>query len=298
MQDSIQNHGGYFATATRTMTILCQLNLFHGDKFINLSQYHSDMEDQKISGIYNYCDRWCERCAFTKNCTVYENELEATVAVVDVNTNAFWDRLAENFTKAQDILQQTAEHYRIDLKAIAAEANDIDLKQKLIRQESREHLLAELSDQYGKLSINWLKRQPGMLNKLEELKVELTIGVESIEAGRGKIALIKDCLSIIKWYETFIHVKLMRALSSKVRSVDAEFANLEESPFGSDADGSAKIALIAIDRSIHAWAELFELLPMHEDEFLSILGLLDKLKKHTLIEFPQAMNFQRPGFDD
>ena len=21
-----------------------------------------------ISGIYNYCDRWCERCAFTSRC--------------------------------------------------------------------------------------------------------------------------------------------------------------------------------------------------------------------------------------
>jgi hypothetical protein len=256
------------------------------------------MGDQKIAGIYNYCDRWCERCAFTKRCSVYENELDIPQGATSVNNNAFWDRLAENFTKAQDILQEAAEHYSIDLNAIAAEANAIDLKQKLIRQESREHLLAELSDEYSKLSINWLKRQPGMLNKLEELKAELTMGVESIEAGREKIALIKDCLSVIKWYETFIHVKLMRALSSKVRSIDSEFAALEESPFGSDSDGSAKIALIAIERSLQAWAKLFELLPMYEDEFLTILGLLDKLKKRALTEFPDAMNFRRPGFDD
>jgi len=24
--------------------------------------------DQFISGIYNYCDRWCERCSFTSRC--------------------------------------------------------------------------------------------------------------------------------------------------------------------------------------------------------------------------------------
>ena len=27
-----------------------------------------------ISGIHNYCDRWCERCQFTSRCAVYAIE--------------------------------------------------------------------------------------------------------------------------------------------------------------------------------------------------------------------------------
>jgi len=27
-----------------------------------------------ISGIHNYCDRWCERCHFTERCEVYAAE--------------------------------------------------------------------------------------------------------------------------------------------------------------------------------------------------------------------------------
>src|SRR3979409_1759466 len=27
-----------------------------------------------ISGIYNYCDRWCERCPLTARCLVYATE--------------------------------------------------------------------------------------------------------------------------------------------------------------------------------------------------------------------------------
>jgi hypothetical protein len=272
--------------------------LFHGGKFINLTQYHSDMGDQKITGIYNYCDRWCERCTFTSRCSVFENELEAPQGTVNRDNKAFWERLSENFSKAREVLQQAAEHYDIDLKAIAQEANDIDLKQKIIRQESREHPLGEISFLYSKRSMDWLKRQPGMLDKLEEMKTELTMGVESIEAGKEKMAMIKDCLAIIKWYETFIHVKLMRALSGKVNSVDEQFVQIEDSPYGSDADGSAKIALIGIERSMNAWVKLFELLPQHEDEFLTVLGLLDKLKKLAVKEFPNAMKFRRPGFDD
>ncbi|HEY0770561.1 MAG TPA: hypothetical protein VGD31_09535, partial [Sphingobacteriaceae bacterium] len=251
------------------------------------------MGDQKIPGIYNYCDRWCERCTFTSRCAVFENELDAPEGSHDLNNKAFWDRLSENFSKARQMLQQAAEHYNIDLAAIAQEANDIDLKQKIIRQESREHPLGDLSFQYTKLSMDWLKRQPGMLDKLQEMKSDLTMGVESIEAGKEKIAMIKDCLAIIKWYEVFIHVKFMRALSGRANAVNYTFAELEESPYGSDADGSAKIALIGIERSMNAWAKLFELLPQYEDEFLKVLGLLDKLKKLAIEEFPKAMEFKR-----
>ncbi len=256
------------------------------------------MADQKIPGIYNYCDRWCERCTFTARCSVYENELDAPEGSLDMNNKAFWDRLSENFSKARKMLEQAAQHYNIDLKEIAAQANDIDLKQKLIRQESRQHPIGELSWEYSKLSMDWLKRQPGMLDRLEEMKGQLTMGVESVEGGKEKIESIRDSLAVIRWYETFIHVKLIRALSGKVKAADDDFGEVAESAFGSDSDGSAKIAMIGIERSISAWAALFELLPENEDEFLNILGTLDKLKKLAMEEFPKAMSFHRPGFDD
>lgn len=30
--------------------------------------------DHLISGIHNYCERWCEKCSFTSRCAVYEME--------------------------------------------------------------------------------------------------------------------------------------------------------------------------------------------------------------------------------
>ena len=38
-----------------------------------------DVQDGFILGIYNYCDRWCETCAFTSRCRVFAvcAELEA-----------------------------------------------------------------------------------------------------------------------------------------------------------------------------------------------------------------------------
>src|SRR5438128_7391496 len=31
-------------------------------------------DSEFISGIYNYCDRWCERCQFTSRCFLYATE--------------------------------------------------------------------------------------------------------------------------------------------------------------------------------------------------------------------------------
>lgn len=52
-----------------------------------------------IRGIYNYCDRWCERCPFTARCEnyAYGEETFADPASRDPKNAAFWNRLAEVF---------------------------------------------------------------------------------------------------------------------------------------------------------------------------------------------------------
>ena len=72
----------------------------------------------------------------------------------------------------------------------------------------------------------------------------------------------------------------------------------DEENYQRDRDGSAKIALIAVERSMHAWSSLFEILPEKEDDFLEILAMLEKIKTMTIQEFPNAQAFVRPGFDE
>ena len=35
-----------------------------------------EQENNYIPGIFNYCDRWCERCPLTARCRVYAMEQE------------------------------------------------------------------------------------------------------------------------------------------------------------------------------------------------------------------------------
>jgi hypothetical protein len=86
----------------------------------------------------------------------------------------------------------------------------------------------------------------------------------------------------------------MRALMGKLSNNNPE----DDDDGNRDSDGSAKIAIIAIERSMHAWSALFEILPDKEDDFLKILSMLEKIKSMTLKEFPGARAFIRPGFDE
>lgn len=54
-------------------------------------------EDSRfIEGIYNYCDRWCERCPFASRCLNYaqlqmmEDERGFDPTERDVENAAFW----------------------------------------------------------------------------------------------------------------------------------------------------------------------------------------------------------------
>jgi hypothetical protein len=52
-----------------------QLILTQGGDTMRAKDLFKLAEDPRfISGIYNYCDRWCERCPFTARCLVYAQE--------------------------------------------------------------------------------------------------------------------------------------------------------------------------------------------------------------------------------
>ena len=241
-----------------------------------------NMAKGNISGIYNYCDRWCERCTFTSRCAVYEDETDIPPEERDLKNKAFWDRLGANFLKAKTILQKAAEHYGVDLEAVQEKVEASEKRKERIKTESRQHPLSTLSLEYSDLARQWLKTQPGMLDRLEKLKTELTLGVESHEGAKKETGTIKDSLAIIQWYLAFIHVKLMRALMGKLNWVGSDDGDDSQRDF----DGSAKIAIIATQRSIHAWSALFEILPENEDDFLKVLSLLDKIRILAEEEFP------------
>jgi len=97
----------------------------------------------------------------------------------------------------------------------------------------------------------------------------------------------------IRWYQYFIAAKVTRALGRKMEEEEEERCD----EFANDSDGSAKIALIAIDRSIGAWAVILRYRHLHVGRVLEIISFLDRLRQAVEATFPRARSFIRPGFD-
>ncbi len=73
-----------------------------------------------ISGIYNYCDRWCERCPFTSRCLTYaidEKDIDDP-ASRDINNENFWKNLEEIFNQTSEMIIEIAKEKGIDLSSI------------------------------------------------------------------------------------------------------------------------------------------------------------------------------------
>jgi hypothetical protein len=86
---------------------------------------------------------------------------------------------------------------------------------------------------------------------------------------------------------------MIRGLTSRI---DEDDYVATEDP--RDSDGSVKVALIAIDRSISAWKLMCDLRPENADSIHGLLFQLAKLRSGAEREFPNARDFIRPGFDE
>jgi hypothetical protein len=223
-----------------------------------------------IQGIHNYCDRWCERCDFTSQCRLFAAEATSNLLADDEN---------EALPGAAGILNDQQWE---DRELSPEQANGFP------------HPLAEQAMEYSDLAEEWIvlndDRLAGKQDEVEKL--------ESLGAANKRTAaeseLTDDAIEVICWYAPQIWVKLMRALSG--RAMEGSQQLTEPSP--SDSDGSAKVALIGMDRSLAAWRQLQLIFPEETDSFITLLLDLDRLRIQTEIEFPQARSFVRRGFDD
>jgi len=224
-----------------------------------------------INGIYNYCDRWCEKCAFTSRCRNYTYGKDAPPA----DGPEIWDYLQNIFKATSLMLDEMMAKLGMDLQSFPEinESSDFDPERHTLLLKAGK----VTSDMHEWLELN----KPGEKNpdKLKSYNPREKPGIS-----------FKDAVEVINWYVYFVPAKIARALSGRTTDEDL-MENF-------DSNGSAKIALIAIDRLIASWTVIMNALPASEDEILKILIDLSSLRKHTECVFPDARSFVRPGFDE
>jgi len=239
-----------------------------------------------IPGIYNYCDRWCERCSFTKRCANFDPELDLNDESSDINNEKFWNKLSEIFAFTKELILRDAEKLGIDLNNLEPDPDYEELREKE-REWKKNHPISKLSNKYAEKIDEWFKKSKELFSqKGIELESYFQMEIPNINV-ENEIVKLKDSIEVIRWYQFFIHVKLNRALSLKSEIDFDEY----------DSNGSAKVALIGIDRSLAAWSTLLNAFEEDENNILNFLVILEKLRKKVENHFPNARKFKRPGFE-
>jgi hypothetical protein len=245
-----------------------------------------------IPGIYNYCDAWCKRCAFTSRCMNYAmgKEMESAGSQSqDSENETFWDKLHETFESAMEGFEEEAEEMDFDI-----DEEDFDEfldQEEEVREAAHSQPCCRTAMRYRDVVDEWFKLHEDLFaDKGGELEF-LTRADEPGDGSADDVTAIRDCLEVIRWYQLQIWVKLCRAATGTIR---AEVDGLEG--FQEDADGSAKVAILGVERSIAAWATVLTKFPDHEDAIFA-LGTLKRLLRQVDAAFPNARAFRRPGFD-
>lgn len=237
-------------------------------------------KERFISGIYNYCDRWCERCPLTGRCQLYyEDNLrkeEHELAGEDPNDpEVLMSDLDGNLQEAVGMIQALAVENGIDFVEMEQDEAPIfklDLKQFPIHQKA--HLYARNCHRFLDKLCEYLQQERSQL-----LQSSILPDME-------------DAFQVLTWYHMQIPMKVDRALSGRRR----------EKVFGSDdnsdSDGSAKVAHLGLMRSMDVLTKAYQWTTPFQSDMMDLLNSVYELMESIDQEFPGYKTFKRPGFDD
>jgi len=238
------------------------------------SHYVRRMNSERIDFISAYCDRWCERCAFTARCSTYEVHL--ATAMCDGNLQEALE-LAVGAPAFTDATKEPTPETRRELRDVAFTRAELDATSRL---ELKRHdqisqaPLTTLAAAVAHLVVGWLEANRDRLHKHATVEVA-------------------HALDIVSWDAFLVAGKIHRALDGQGRSAKGEA--YDGDPVQNDWNGSAKVALISITRSASAWDVIAA--ATGDAEAAHLAAEMRALGGEVQRAFPRAWDFVRPGFD-
>ena len=220
-----------------------------------------------IVGIFNYCDRWCEACAFTSHCRVFADGA-AHEASLDPNLVAV--------TQAPPLPQDVPPPPPKWLEELLEELNDT--ASRPLTAEEVEAAEPRLSPEHESINAR---------------AMAYCLAIHRWQRARGSAAHRRpdDPLAVIDWFASIIASKIYRAL-------DGLADDDGDREFPPDHEGSAKVAIIGIERSHAAWRDLVSKGVVTDAQAQPFLTELAWLLRRLDEVFPLARSFVRPGFDE
>ena len=224
-----------------------------------------------IAGIYNYCDRRCERCPFSARCLQFR-ERRRSAAERDDD-----EPIEVTVTRS---LGRTVDMLRIIGRRLGVELVN--------ENDTRRHDDDERDPQDARTDVDTLVERA---RTYAGLACPIASALRPILVLQGDQGLV-DVIDTIGTAATNIPPKIYRAIWN---TTEADFDATE---IQNDANGSAKIARLLVDESRRAWLVLMERGQATADGVPGrLVRMLEDIDKGLAARFPLAMAFIRPGFD-
>ena len=226
-----------------------------------------------IPGIYNYCDRRCDRCRFSERCLSHIESQEAEAQPDDGEAPTIGTMVGRSLTRALDMVKIIARRQGIDLTTTAEERVQQARAAETLEQRALSDPAVALSRRYAMTT--W----------------PITRALWPVVMARGDDAVI-DALETIERLCTSVASKTYRAVRGMVEP------DFDPTDLQSDPNGSAKVARLLTDESRRAWRVLMQTGRATANGVpAQLVRLLDELDAELAARFPRAMEFMRPGFD-
>jgi hypothetical protein len=241
-----------------------------------------------IAGIYNYCDRWCERCRFQSCCRLYRDVQRMELMAEGRLDRADLEALeSDEEFEAEDEMAPVSARERAEFLEFVQEANVAPTPEEAARIE------AAYERRSGLQSAHPLSREA---MAYAETARRLLGVLEPMLRDSGD-PLARESLETIGRFALFIAVKTRRAAGALIPPTADDF---EDDEFlRSDGNGCAKLVRLVIAESREAWRLLMQLPSVAADGVPAAMAArLDDLDDHLAAAFPNAMAFVRVGFDE
>lgn len=244
-----------------------------------------DVRDGFIVGIFNYCDRRCESCAFTSRCRLF-----ATSARLE----AMLDPALRDLTEAPNLAGEGSPPVPRALLELIDALDDVGMDDDAWqateqgdahRPPAAHDALRARAEAHRERVWAWLHAQPDPRR-------------DSASAAAPAPPSRDDPIAIVVWAHLFIPCKLA-GLLGMVESTASWHEHAAEVAHRSDvASGAAKVVLLAIERAHAAWLRLADsggASAAHANACIA-----DLIWMHDALEclFPRARAFVRPAFDE
>jgi hypothetical protein len=236
------------------------------------------MSADRIDFISAYCDRWCERCAFTNRCSAFASQI--AIAMCDGDVHAGIElAVGQPHPAEPDGKPPGAPPWLAGFEShepTAEQAAEFEERERARDARIDACAITPAADTYARMAYRWLSATRDQFD------------------GEGD-AIVRDALEIIAWDSSLIGAKLHRALHGRDEYQHGDRFG-DNHPIQNDWNGSAKVALTSIERSAAAWRTIAS---CSSGEVPALMAdHLEQLRTEVEREFPDARSFVRPGFDE